>query len=86
MIYVVQFRNKKPQRIDERHAYDFYQVWFGNERGQMYYDEGERKVCPQYPQLSLWGEDITEAGWFKKILVGEADDGMFDIHDAFKLR
>ena len=81
MIYFVQLRNMKPQRITEQEAHDFYQMWLGNDRGQMYYDEGERKVCPEFPQLSLWGEDIVESVWFKKILQGEILDGFFDCDD-----
>lgn len=81
MIYFAQFRNKLPQRIPEEHAHDFYQMWFGNERGQMYFDEGEDKACPNFPQLNIWGEDITEAVAFKKILTGDVAEGTFDIND-----
>ena len=81
MIYFAHFRNTLPKRLSEEHAHDFYQMWFGNERGQMYFDEGERKVCPEFPQLCIWGEDITEAVAFKKVLNGDIADGMFEIND-----
>jgi hypothetical protein len=81
MIYFAHFRNKLPQRLAEDHAHDFYQMWFGNERGQEYFEEGTTKNCPDYPQLSIWGEDMPEAGVFKKILNGEVAEGIFDIDD-----
>jgi hypothetical protein len=34
----------------------------------------------------MWGEEMKEAGWFKKILVGDAIDGMFDIDDLISRR
>ena len=81
MIYFAVIGSKKPQRIDEQHAHDFYQMWFGNERGQERFDNGEFSPCPDWPSLVIYGEDIKEASVFKKILVGEVPDGMFDIDE-----
>ena len=86
MIYYVQYGNKKPQRIADDHAHDFYQIWFGNNTGQTRFDAGDYCTCPDYPSLSMWGEEMKEAGWFKKILNGEVIDGMFDIEDLISRR
>ena len=81
MIYMVQYKNRKPQRIADDYAHDFYQMWHGNLIGQNRYNDGDYCTCPRFPQLRLWGEDFEESTWFKKSLQGVYADGFFDVEE-----
>ena len=72
----MQHRNSKPKRIREDYARDFYQMWFDNDEGTMMFNNGDRAWMPQSDrEFALWGEEMSESGWFKKILQGEFEDG-----------
>lgn len=84
MIYFMKFSNSKPKRIDERYALDFYQMWFGNDEGQYKFDRGTTVRMPGIPDFQMWGEDIVESVWFKKILTGAAEDGFVEFDGTLK--
>ena len=84
MIYFMKYSNSKPKRIRTEYALDFYQVWFGNESGQKLFDNGTEKAMPNVHQFKLWGEEIVESVWFKKILVGEVEEGYVQFDGTFE--
>ena len=76
MIYFMQHNDSKPKRIREDHARDFFQMWFGNDEGMMMFNNGDKAWMPQSGrEYRLWGEEMTESGWFKQILKGKVEDG-----------
>jgi len=76
MIYFMQHRDSKPKRIREDYALDFFQMWFGNDEGEMMFNNGDKAWMPQSNrEYRLWGETMTESEWFKKILKGQIEDG-----------
>lgn len=76
MIYFMQHRGSKPKRIRTDYAQDFYQMWFGNDEGSMMFNNGDRAWMPNTARdFALWGEEMTESGWFKKILQGDVEEG-----------
>lgn len=82
MIYFMQYRNSKPKRIEKDHALDFYQMWFGNEDGAMKFGIGIRSYMPHIGrEYLLFGEEMTESGWFKQILKGKIEDGYVSFKD-----
>jgi len=83
MIYFMEPKNGKPKRIREDWARDFYQLWFGNNDGEMMFGRGERSYMPQSgKQYLILGEDITESEWFKRILQGKYEDGWISFHEV----
>jgi len=83
MIYFMRYNRSKPKRIDADYALDFYQMWYGNEIGQLKYAEGMEVNMPDMPNFTLWGEDIPSSVWFKKILNGEVEDGYVQFDGTF---
>ena len=81
MIYYMEYRQGKPKRIHAEHARDFYQVWFGNGRGQELFDIGKTVTMPGEPSFVMFGEEVAESSWFKKILMGKAQDGYVEFDD-----
>ena len=81
MIYYIQIRNRKPQRLNERHALDCYQMWHGNDRGQTMFDSGNRCSAPEMYDVQIWGENYNDSGWFKEILKGNVLEGFFDFDE-----
>jgi hypothetical protein len=76
MIYFMKHRHSKPKRIREDYARDFFQMWFGNDEGTMMFNNGDHAWMPQSDrEFQLWGEEMTESGWFKQILNGNVEDG-----------
>ena len=72
----MQHRNSKPKRILENYALDFFQMWFGNDEGEMMFNNGDKAWMPQSNrEYRLWGEAMTESEWFKKILKGDVENG-----------
>ena len=71
----MEYRKSKPKRIHTDHALDFYQMWFGNDRGLELFNDGRGVHMPHDSSFLLYGEKITESGWFKQILQGKAEDG-----------
>jgi len=83
MIYYMEHRQSKPKRIRDDYALDFYQMWFGNDSGQELYDQGARRSMPGEPGFVMWGEEISENGWFKQILQGKAEDGYVEFDGTY---
>lgn len=79
MIYFMEHRQSKPKRIKESYALDFYQMWFGNDRGQEMFDSGTSAHMPDAYEFRLWGEEISQSVWFKMILQGKAEDGYVNL-------
>ena len=85
MIYFMAHRQSKPKRIKEDYALDFYQMWFGNDRGQELFNSGESAHMPDAWEFRMWGEDISQSVWFKLILQGKAEDGYVDLSDPKRM-
>ena len=81
MIYYMEFRQGKPKRMHTEHARDFYQIWFGNDRGQELLDIGKTVAMPGEPSFVMFGEETAESSWFKKILQGKAQDGYVEFDE-----
>lgn len=71
----MKYRQSKPKRIKADFALDFYQIWFGNRIGQELFEQGDHKHMPDAYEFELWGENIIDSVWFKKILMGEVEEG-----------
>lgn len=79
MIYFMEHGRSKPKRIEENYALDFYQMWFGNDRGLEMFEDGQTVAMPDNGSFLMHGKDITESVWFKLILQGKAEDGYVDL-------
>lgn len=84
MIYYMEYRQSKPKRVRSDHALDYYQMWFGNERGQEMFNDGQLVTMPQDSRIVLRGEEISESVWFKQILQGHAEDGFVQLDGTIK--
>jgi hypothetical protein len=82
MIYYMEYRQGRPKRMHTEHARDFYQVWFGNDRGQEMFDAGQTVGMPNEPSFVMFGEETAESSWFKKILMGKAQDGYVEFDSS----
>lgn len=87
MIYFLTYKQKYTiesnyvtKRIHTNHALDFYQMWFGNEQGLDMFLRGTHVGMPNDYRFELHGEEISESGWFNKILQGKIENGYVKIN------